>query len=115
MRGDYPYAEFYKKLVFDPDDVLVGALLVGNVAEAAALEQAIRAKTRREGIDEALLHQMFDVTYRAPFAGVQCPVCRHEFPVAGDAKEGDLVGCPVCGMEFTLAGGPQGFVARAAK
>jgi ribosomal protein S27E len=89
--------------------------LVGNVAEAAALEQAIRAKTRREAIDEALLHQMFDVTYRAPFAGVQCPVCRHEFPVAGDAKEGDVVGCPVCGMEFTLAGGSQGFVARAAK
>ena len=115
MRGEYPYAEFYKKLVFDPDDVLVGALLLGNVAEAAALEEAIRAKTRRSALDEALLHQMFDVTYRVPFAGVQCPVCRHEFPVGTDAKEGDRVTCPVCGMEFMLANGPQGFIARAAK
>jgi NAD(P)H-nitrite reductase large subunit len=115
MCGDYPYAEFYKKLVFDADDVLVGALLLGNVAEATALEDAVRAKTRRSALDEALLHQMFDVTYRATFAGVQCPVCRHEFPVEADAKAGDRVACPVCGMEFTLADGPQGFVVRAAK
>jgi NAD(P)H-nitrite reductase large subunit len=112
MRGDYPCAEFYKKLVFDADDVLVGALLVGNVAEASALEDAIRAKTRRSALDETLLHQMFDVTYRAPFTGVQCPVCRHEFPIETARR---ATGLRVLRMEFTLADGPQGFVVRAAK
>jgi ribosomal protein S27E len=116
LRGDYPVGEFYKKLVFDPEGILVGALLLGNVAEAAALEEAIRARTPKDDLDAALLHQMFDLSYRRPaFIGVQCPVCRHEFQVGRGAQEGDLVTCPVCGMELTLARGPEGLVARAAR
>ena len=116
MRGDYPVGEFYKKLVFDPDGVLAGALLLGNVAEAAALEEAIRARTPKDELDAALLHQMFERSYRRPaYIGVQCPVCRHEFQVGRGAQEGDLVTCPVCGMELTLAPGPEGLVARAAR
>lgn len=114
MRGDYPYAEFYKKLVFSSDDVLVGALLLGNVAEAAALEQAIRSGTKKADLPDELLHQMFDITYRAAYKGVQCPVCRHEIQLAKGAAVGDLVTCPVCGTDFDLVQGDVGFKARLA-
>ncbi len=115
MRGDYPYGEFYKKLVFSSDDVLVGALLLGNVAEAAALEQAIRAGTKKADLPDDLLHQMFDVTYKTTYVGVQCPVCRHEMQLAKGAVAGDLVTCPVCGTDFNLVQGDVGFKARIAR
>ncbi|MHB9149096.1 MAG: FAD-dependent oxidoreductase [Thermoleophilia bacterium] len=114
MRGDYPYGEFYKKLIFSSDDVLVGALLLGNVAEAAALEQAIRAGTKKADLPDDLLHQMFDITYRAAYMGVQCPVCRHEIQLDKGAAAGDLVTCPVCGTDFDLVRGDVGFKARIA-
>ena len=115
MRGDYPYGEFHKKLVFSPDDVLVGALLVGNVAEAAVLEEAIRKGTKKADLPADLLHQMFDVTYRAAYKGVQCPVCRHEMQLDKGAAVGDLVTCPVCGTDFELVQGDVGFRARIAR
>jgi NAD(P)H-nitrite reductase large subunit len=114
MRGDYPVGEFYKKLVFDPEGRLVGGLLVGNIAEAGALEEAIRAGRHKDELDPALLHQMFDVTFRTAYLGVQCPVCRHEIQLARGAGEGDLVTCPVCGVDFNLVSGGQGYVARLA-
>jgi nitrite reductase (NADH) large subunit len=115
MRGDYPYGEFYKKLVFDPEGALVGAILVGSVAEAGALEAAIRLRTRKEDLDPALVHQMFERTYRTAYQGVQCPVCRHEIQLARAARAGDSITCPVCGVDLTLAEGDVGFVAKAAK
>jgi NAD(P)H-nitrite reductase large subunit len=114
MRGDYPVGEFYKKLVFDPDGVLVGALLMGSIAEAGALEEAIGSGRRKDDLEPALLHQMFDVTYRTAYLGVQCPVCRHEIQVARGAGEGDLITCPVCGVDFNLVPASQGYVARIA-
>jgi NAD(P)H-nitrite reductase len=115
MVGDYPVGEFYKKLVFDTNDVLVGGLLVGSVAEAGALEEALRARTKKADMDPALLHQMFDVTYRTGFQGVQCPVCRHEIQLSPGAAAGDLVTCPVCGTDLVLAQGEVGLVARGAR
>ncbi len=115
MRGDYPVGEFYKKLVFDRDDVLVGALLVGSIAEAGALEEALRAGTRKADLPPALLHQMFEVTYRTTFQGTQCPVCRHEIQLAPGAQAGDAVTCPVCGTDLVLAQGDVGLVARGAR
>jgi len=115
MRGDYPYAEFYKKLVFDPDEVLAGALLLGNIAEAGALEKAFRSGVRKSDLDGALLHQMFDVTYEVSFKGVQCPVCRHEIQLEAEAKVGDTVTCPICGAEVSLEKGSQAFRARVAR
>lgn len=115
MRGDYPYAEFYKKLVFDPEGVLVGALLLGNIAEAGALEEAIRRHARKDDLEPGLLRQMFDVTYKTRYLGVQCPVCKHEIQLGTGASEGDLVTCPVCGVEFRLAEGTRGFAARVAR
>lgn len=112
MRGDYPYGEFYKKLVFDADDKLVGALLLGNIAEAGALTKAVREGVHKSDLDGSLLHQMFDVTYRAGYKGVQCPVCRHEIQLEAGAKVGDAVTCPVCGAQVSLEEGAQAFRAR---
>ncbi|GAB4249586.1 MAG: FAD-dependent oxidoreductase [Thermoleophilia bacterium] len=115
MRGEYPYGEFYKKLVFDSSDVLVGALLVGNIAEAGALEEAVRAGLTQDQLDPRLLHQMFDVTYRTEYLGVQCPVCRHEIQLSVGAAEGDRITCPICGVDFTLKTATgRGFVAKIA-
>jgi hypothetical protein len=66
-------------------------------------------------MDPALLHQMFDVTYRTGFQGVQCPVCRHEIQLSPGAAAGDLVTCPVCGTDLVLAQGEVGLVARGAR
>ncbi|MHB1343429.1 MAG: FAD-dependent oxidoreductase [Thermoleophilia bacterium] len=115
MRGDYPYGEFHKKLVFGPDDTLVGALLLGNIAEAGVLEDAIRKGTKKADLPADLLHQMFDVTYAAAYTGVQCPVCRHEIQLARGAAVGDLITCPVCGTDLDLAQGAVSFKARLAR
>jgi NAD(P)H-nitrite reductase large subunit len=115
MRGDYPAGEFYKKLVFDPEGILVGALLLGSIAEAGALEEAIRARAHKEQLAPALLHQLFDVTYKTTYQGVQCPVCKHEIQLGKDARAGDAVTCPVCGVEFVLEQGEQALRVRLAK
>lgn len=108
-----PFGDFYKKIVFDPEGRLAGALLLGNVAEAGALEAAVRKGTLRKDLDKALLEQLFEPTYTPRFMGVQCPVCRHEIQLEPGAKAGDRITCPICGVEFRLAEGPQGLVAEA--
>lgn len=101
--------EFYKKLVFAPDDRLIGAILVGNVAEAGELEEAVGIGSSRSDLDPALMKQLFEPTYRPRFIGVQCPVCRHEIQLEPDAQVGDRVTCPICGVDFKLVEGAQGF------
>ena len=105
--------EFYKKLVFAPDGRLIGALLVGNVAEAGELEEAVRIGSGKGDIDPGLMKQIFEPTYRPRFTGVQCPVCRHEIQLEPDVKAGDRVTCPICGVEFELVEGAQGLDVRA--
>lgn len=112
MRGDYPYGEVHKKLVFAEDETLVGALLLGNIAEAGALEEAVRRGVKKADLPAALLHQMFDVTYRVTARGVQCSMCRHEIQLGRDAAVGDLVTCPICGSDLRLVQGTVGFSAR---
>ncbi len=97
--------EFYKKLVFSADDRLIGALLVGNIAEAGALEEAVKMGVGRADLDPLLLKQLFEPTYRPQYLGVQCPVCRHEIQLEPDAKAGDRVTCPICGVDFEPPGG----------
>lgn len=105
--------EFYKKLVFSADDRLIGALLVGNIAEAGALEEAVKMGVGRADLDPLLLKQLFEPTYRPQYLGVQCPVCRHEIQLEPDAKAGDRVTCPICGVDFELAEGEQGLQVKA--
>jgi len=115
MRGDYPAGEFYKKLVFDPDGILVGALLMGSIAEAGALEEAIRARVHKDRLAPALVHQLFDLTYKTTYQGVQCPVCKHEIQLGKNARPGDAVTCPVCGVDFVLEQGEHALRVRLAK
>jgi NAD(P)H-nitrite reductase large subunit len=118
MRGGSSLApgglgDYYKKLVFDPDDVLVGAFLLGNVAEAGALEEAVREGRHKKQLDAGMLKQMFEVTLRTQFRGVECPVCRHEMQLEPGAAAGDRAVCPVCGVEFELEQAEHGFRAVA--
>jgi nitrite reductase (NADH) large subunit len=115
MRGDYPVGEVYKKLVFDPEGTVVGALLMGSIAEAGALEEAVKTRTPKEKLPAALMRQLFDLTYRTSYQGVQCPVCKHEIQLAPAAAPGDLVTCPICGVDFTLEKGERAMRARLAK
>ncbi len=105
--------EFYKKLVFSADGRLIGALLVGNIAEAGALEEAVGMGAGKADLDPLLLKQIFEPTYRPSYVGVQCPVCRHEIHLEPDAKAGDRVTCPICGVDFELVDGEHGLQVRA--
>lgn len=105
--------EVYKKLVFAEDGRLVGALLVGNVAEAGALEEAVRMGVRKSDLNPSLVKQIFETTYQPLFVGVQCPVCRHEIQLEPGAKAGDRITCPVCGVDFQLEDGEHGLQVRA--
>lgn len=104
MRGDYPHPEIdvYKKLVLE-DDVVVGALLVGNVQEASAIMKAILEGRKIGEIDKSLLKQMFDLNYRiSPHHGIICPVCKLQISLDPDVKEGDTINCPACGIEIKV-------------
>ncbi|GJQ59433.1 MAG: hypothetical protein D8M57_09800 [Candidatus Scalindua sp. AMX11] len=104
VRGEFPHPEIdvYKKLVLK-DDVVVGALFVGNVLEAGEITKAIKNKKSYSEIDAALLKQMFDLSSRvSPFRGFLCPVCKLELPISQDAKVGDRITCPACGIELNV-------------
>ncbi len=104
MRGDYPSPEIdvYKKLVLE-NDVVVGALLIGNVLEASALMKAILEGKTVPEIDKDLIKQMFDLNYRiSPYHGVVCPVCKLQISLDADAKKGSVINCPACGIEIKV-------------
>jgi nitrite reductase (NADH) large subunit len=103
-RGEYPHPDIdvYKKLVLK-DDIVVGALFVGNVLEAREIIKVIKNKTKYSEIDEILLKQMFDLSYPVShFRGFLCPVCKLELPITPDAKVGDRITCPACGIELKI-------------
>lgn len=103
-RGEYPHPDIdvYKKLVLK-DDIVVGALFVGNVLEAREIVKVIKNKTKYSEIDELLLKQMFDLDYPVShFRGFLCPVCKLELPIAPDVKAGDKITCPACGIEIKI-------------
>ncbi len=104
MRGEYPHPEIdvYKKLVLK-NDIVVGALFVGNVLEANEITKVIKSKKNVSDIDKTLLKQMFDLNYRfSHFRGFLCPVCKLELPIPPDAKVGDKITCPACGVELKI-------------
>ncbi len=104
MRGEYPHPEIdvYKKLVLK-NDIVVGALFVGNVLEANEITKVIKSKKNVSDIDKTLLKQMFLLNYRfSHFRGFLCPVCKLELPIPPDAKVGDKIICPACGVELKI-------------
>jgi hypothetical protein len=104
MRGEYPHPELdiYKKLVLK-DDRVVGALLIGDVAEASEVHRAIRQGKKIDEMDETLLRQMFDLSFPLTrYQGIVCPVCKLVMSISPDMKLGDTITCPSCGIEIKI-------------
>jgi NAD(P)H-nitrite reductase large subunit len=104
MRGEYPHPDLdiYKKLVLK-DDRVVGALLIGDVAEASEVHRAIRQGKKVDELDETLLRQMFDLSFPLTrYQGIVCPVCKLVMSISPDMKIGDTITCPSCGVEIKI-------------
>lgn len=109
--GDYPYEELpyiYKKLV-TKDRKVVGAVFMGDVTEAGAVEGWIRKGLRADECDKKVLDQMFLPRIQPSGAtAALCPICKFRMQVEEDYEEGTVLTCPVCGVEFRLNRMPNG-------
>ncbi len=94
--------DIYKKIVLD-NGKIVGALLVGDVAEASILMDAIAKEKMITDIDEGFVNQMFGAGIQLkPNSCVVCPVCKLDILSDSLLKEGSLIGCPACGIDINL-------------
>lgn len=92
----------YKRLTLKGDTV-VGALMVGDVGEASAVEETVRQRAPISQVDPTLPKRLFDPYYWGSLnQEILCPVCKFGIRLGTEAKTGDLVTCPICGEEFTL-------------
>jgi hypothetical protein len=92
----------YKRLTLK-GDTIVGALMVGDVGEASAVEQAVRQRALIGKVEPSLTKRLFDPYYWYSLSQeILCPVCKFGIRLGTEAKAGDLVTCPICGEEFTL-------------
>jgi NAD(P)H-nitrite reductase large subunit len=109
--GGYPYEELpyiYKKIVYR-DRRVVGAVLVGDVTEAGAVEGWIRRRLTQDQCDRKVLDQMFLPRLQPSSArAALCPVCKFRMQVEEHYEEGTILACPVCGAEFSLKRLPNG-------
>lgn len=109
--GGYPYDEMpylYKKIV-SKGGKAAGALFIGDVNEAAIVEEWIRQGKRTEDYDRKVLDSMFQTHYQAVAAhGVLCPVCKFHMQVDDNAGEGSIITCPACGIDFRVERMPNG-------
>jgi NAD(P)H-nitrite reductase large subunit len=103
--GDYPYDELpyiYKKIVYR-DRKVVGALFMGDVSEAGAVEGWIRRGLKEDECDRKVLDQMFRARVQPSRAlGALCPICKFQIQVEEKHEEGSVVTCPACGADFRL-------------
>ena len=92
----------YKRLSLK-GDIVVGALLVGDIGDASAVENLVREKALIGQVDPLLTKRLFDPYYwKSAGREILCPVCKFGIRLGTEAKEGDLVTCPICGEEFQL-------------
>jgi nitrite reductase (NADH) large subunit len=92
----------YKKLSL-LGDVVVGALLVGDIGDASAVEKIVREKALIGQVDPLLIKRLFDPYYwESAGKEILCPVCKFGIRLGTEAKEGDTITCPICGEEFQL-------------
>jgi hypothetical protein len=92
----------YKRLTLK-GDAIVGALMVGDVGDASAVESAVRQHALIGQVEPSLTKRLFDPYFWSSNGHeILCPVCKFGIRLGTDAKVGDLVTCPICGEEFTL-------------
>lgn len=92
----------YKKLSLE-GDMVVGALLVGDIGDASAVEKIVREKALIGQVDPLLTKRLFDPYYwESGGREILCPVCKFGIRLGTEAKQGDTVTCPICGEEFRL-------------
>jgi NAD(P)H-nitrite reductase large subunit len=109
--GDYPYEELpyiYKKIVYK-DQKVAGAVFMGDVSEAGAVEGWIRRGVKVDECDKKVLNQMFQPRVQSFSAlGALCPICKFQIQIEEQVEEGSVVTCPACGADFSLQRMPNG-------
>lgn len=102
-HGEYPMNGVHKELVVDGEGRVVGAVMVGEVSEASAVEPLVRQQVVYAAVSKELLRRLFDLRYwAAAGAEVLCPVCKFLMHMGeAEIKEGRVT-CPICGAEFDL-------------
>lgn len=104
----------YKRLSLK-GDVVVGALLVGDIGDASAVEKIVREQTLIGQVDPLLTKRLFDPYYwESAGREILCPVCKFGIRLGAEAKEGETVTCPICGEEFQLESKDGRLLARRA-
>jgi NAD(P)H-nitrite reductase large subunit len=112
LANDPSQMGIYKKLVLQ-GDTIVGALLVGDVGEASAIEKLIRDKTLIGQVDQTITRRLFDPYYwETSGKEVLCPVCKFGIKLGAQAQAGDVRTCPICGEEFQLVAANGRLIAR---
>jgi len=105
QSGDYPYEEMpyvYKKLIYKHGKV-AGAIFLGDVNEAGAVEEWVRKGIPAAECDKHILDNMFKLQYKSSAAyGVLCPVCKFHMQIDDKAEEGSIITCPACGIDFKV-------------
>ena len=105
QSGDYPYEEMpyvYKKIIYKQGKV-AGAIFLGDVNEAGAVEEWIRKGIPARECDKQVLDNMFELQYKSTAAyGVLCPVCKFHMQIDDKAEEGSIITCPACGIDFKV-------------
>ncbi len=105
QSGDYPYEEMpyiYKKIVYREGRV-AGAIFLGDVNEAGAVEEWVRRGIAAKDCDKQVLDNMFELQYRSSAAyGVLCPVCKFHMQIDDKTEAGTVISCPACGVDFKV-------------
>jgi NAD(P)H-nitrite reductase large subunit len=92
----------YRRLVFQ-DDILVGAILLGDVEPAPKLEEQIRRGATRSEVHETLLPALLDEEPRLeqPLE-TNCPICTDGVKLAAGTLIGHRFACHSCGNKLRL-------------
>ncbi len=105
QSGNYPYEEMpyiYKKIIYKQGKA-AGAIFLGDVSEAGAVEEWIRKGITARECDKQVLANMFELQYKSSAAySVLCPVCKFHMQIDDKAEEGSIITCPACGIDFKI-------------
>jgi len=92
----------YRRLVFK-DDILIGAILMGDLDHAEILREHIRNGAMRNDLAEGLIPALIEDRERLeePLAA-RCPICTDQLILPGGALIGSRFECNSCGTQLRL-------------